>query len=422
MRLADCWRGSEIPYALAHASKTLFWTASDIYFAFYLTQVCGLPPLVMGFVLAASYLVNAAADVLLGRHLGARVRSAVQAAQLQARGAVLCSITLVLFGLSALVPAGARLVACILALVAFRLSYSLYDIPQNSLLALAARHDRMRSRLAATRLFISGFARIALTVSFVPLFVRRTTDAQIGAFLVMVCLMALLSLGSAFALRARLRAEPSAITRPSDAMAGRSATTLYLMMMALSFGTTIFTQLEPYLAAFILPSKWDGAALLTSVALGTSFSQFAWMAANRRAGQRNTAIAALLLTGVSTLLFLFLALTGGMGIMIAGLSYGASVGGLFFLLWTAIARHAANAHDGGGVTATMGAFAGSAKLGQSAAMIAVGLSLQQWGYGAPSWEGPPLIAAMAGAVGVALVMLIGLAWIDKRLLASPSQS
>jgi Na+/melibiose symporter-like transporter len=67
MRLADCWRGSEIPYALAHASKTLFWTASDIYFAFYLTQVCGLPPLVMGFVLAASYLVNAAADVLLGR-------------------------------------------------------------------------------------------------------------------------------------------------------------------------------------------------------------------------------------------------------------------------------------------------------------------------------------------------------------------
>ena len=57
MRLADCWRGSELPYALAHASKTLFWTASDIYFAFYLTQVCGLSPWTMGFVLAASYLV-----------------------------------------------------------------------------------------------------------------------------------------------------------------------------------------------------------------------------------------------------------------------------------------------------------------------------------------------------------------------------
>ena len=159
MRLADCWRGSELPYALAHASKTLFWTASDIYFAFYLTQVCGLSPWTMGLVLAASYLVNAAADLILGRRFSATVRSAEQAAQMQASGAALCSITLVLFGLSALVSSGARLAACLLALMAFRLSYSLYDIPQNSLLALAGRDDRMRARLAATRLFISGIAR-----------------------------------------------------------------------------------------------------------------------------------------------------------------------------------------------------------------------------------------------------------------------
>ena len=211
MRLADCWRGSELPYALAHASKTLFWTASDIYFAFYLTQVCGLSPWTMGLVLAASYLVNAAADLILGRRFSATVRSAEQAAQMQASGAALCSITLVLFGLSALVSSGARLAACLLALMAFRLSYSLYDIPQNSLLALAGRDDRMRARLAATRLFISGIARIILTASFVPLFVRRSTEAQIEAFLLLVCLMAFLSLVSAFALRTKLKGAVSAI-------------------------------------------------------------------------------------------------------------------------------------------------------------------------------------------------------------------
>lgn len=423
MRLADCWRGSELPYALAHASKTLFWTASDIYFAFYLTQVCGLSPWTMGLLLAASYLVNAAADLFLGRRFAATVRSAEQAAQLQASGAALCSITLILFGMSALVSPDARLAACLLALMAFRLSYSLYDIPQNSLLALAGRDDRMRARLAATRLFISGIARIILTASFVPLFVRRSTEAQIEAFLLLVCLMAFLSLVSAFALRTKLKGAASAIAfDDAGPAARRPATILHLMMMALSFGTTIFTQLEPYLAAFILPSWWDGAALLTSVAFGTSISQFAWMAAIRRAGRRRVAIIALLLTGGSVALFFCVALNGGLPMILAGLSYGISVGGLFFLLWTGIAHHAARSHETNGVTATMGAFAGSAKVGQSAAMLVVGLSLQNWGPGASAWQGPPLVAAMAGAIGTALVVLVALAWWDKPILASRGQS
>lgn len=423
MRLADCWRGSELPYALAHASKTLFWTSSDIYFAFYLTQVCGLSPWTMGLVLAASYVVNAAADLILGKRFAATVRSAAQAAHLQATGAASCSFTLILFGLSALVSTDVRLAACLLALIAFRLSYSLYDIPQNSLLALAGRDDRIRARLAATRLFISGIARILLTASFVPLFVRRSTEAQIEAFLLLVGLMAFLSLASAFALRRKLKGEASAVAfLEAGPTARRPATTLHLMMMALSFGTTIFTQLEPYLAAFILPSRWDGAALLTSVALGTSISQFAWMVAIRRVGRRRVAITALLLTSASVALFFGVALRGGLPMILAGLSYGTSVGGLFLLLWTGVARHAAQSHDTYGVTATMGAFAGSAKVGQSVAMVVVGLSLQQWGPGATAWEGPPLVAAMAGAVGTALVLLIGLALWDKRVLASTRQS
>jgi MFS family permease len=162
--------------------------------------------------------------------------------------------------------------------------------------------------------------------------------------------------------------------------------------------------------------------LLTSVAFGTSISQFAWMAAIRRAGRRSVAITALLLTGGSVALFFSATLNGGLPMILAGLSYGISVGGLFFLLWTGIAHHAARSHDAYGATATMGAFAGSAKVGQSVAMIMVGLSLQRWGPGASAWEGPPLVAAMAGAVGTALVLLIGLALWDKHVLASTRQS
>jgi Na+/melibiose symporter-like transporter len=419
MRLAAYWRGSELPYALAHAGKTMFWTASDLYFAFYLTQVCGIPALTMGLLLAGSYLVNAAADLLLGRQLAVMVRSARSAARAQAVGAVLCSATLALFGLAALAPATFRVSVCLAALLAFRLSYSLYDIPQNSLLALASEDERVRARLAAMRLFVGGIARVTLTASFVPLFVRRTIDAQIGAFLLLVSIMAVLGVASAFALAVRMRGIVACPTREivEDSHAVKSPIGLHLMMLILSFGTTMFTQLEPYFAAFALPSREQGTALLTAVAVGTSLSQPVWMIVDRCLARPRVAWIALLSTAACSLAFLALALRAGALLPIAGLGYGAGVGGLFFLLWSGVARQAARMHNMRGATATLGAFSGSAKLGQALAMVAIGVSLHRRHLDAPELIGPHLAPMMTGAVLAALVMLALLLTIDKELLA-----
>lgn len=418
MRLLRIWRERITAYALAHASKTLFWAASDIYFAFYLTEVCGIAASRMGLLMAGSYGLNALADWWLGRRLAASVRSAHAAARLQLVGALLCSGTLFLFGLTALVSPDQRLPAALLALMAFRLSYSLYDIPQNALLALAGRDAREQARMAAARLAVSGIARVTLTASFVPLFVQRSTEAQIGGFLVLVSIMALLGVAGAGLLACRLRDDDGLLEEASEARTGNgTATVLHLMMMTLSLGTTIFTQLEPYLAAWILGSRWEGVALLTAVALGTSLTQPLWLAAARHLPRHVAAISALLLAAASCAAFPFLILDGGMAVPVIGIGYGAGTGGLFFMLWTAIAARAASMHDRRGVTATLGAFAASAKIGQASAILAVGFYLQQWRAVDAHPSGPILVATMAAAVLFSLLLLILLALLRVRPLA-----
>jgi Na+/melibiose symporter-like transporter len=421
MGLAEKQRDPAIAYALAHAGKTLFWTASDIYFAFYLTEVCGLESLVMGLVLAGSYLVNAGADWLLGRLLVARVRTARGAAGLQVAGASLCSATLLLFVLAALAPPSLRLEVCLAALLAFRLSYTLYDIPQNSLLALAGYNERLRARLAGSRLFVSGVARIALTAAFVPLFVQRTTQAQIHAFLILVAIMATLGVASAVALAARFPPGQHERMVAGAVMGARrvSPVRLHLMMMVLSFGTTVFTQLEPFLAAFAMTSRWQGAVLLTAITIGTSLSQPLWMVVGTRlSGYRPMALA-LAVAAAGAGLFPLLALRSAAAAAIVGALYGTGVGGLFFLLWTSIAQHAADTHGARGATATLGAFAGSAKLGQSTAMLGVGAYLQWLGPSDVSQTGNNFVLVMSGAVLLALFGVTVLAGWMRPLAGMP---
>lgn len=109
----------------------------------------------MGLLMAGSYLANSVVDWWLGRRLMKRIRSARGAGRLQLFGFVLSSGALLSFGLAALAPPGSRLAAALVALLTFRLSYALYDLPQNALLALAGRDERERSRMTAARLALA---------------------------------------------------------------------------------------------------------------------------------------------------------------------------------------------------------------------------------------------------------------------------
>jgi glycoside/pentoside/hexuronide:cation symporter, GPH family len=77
---------------------------SAMLFAFFLTEICGLEPQQMGMVLALSLVVNAFADIVVGRRLIRVVTDAKSAARIQFSGALASGAALTLFTLTAVVP------------------------------------------------------------------------------------------------------------------------------------------------------------------------------------------------------------------------------------------------------------------------------------------------------------------------------
>jgi len=76
-------RGLTLAYCAAHFGKSLFWNCGTLLLAFFLTEVAGLSPLMMGGVLAGSLLLSAATDVVIGRTLRRRLSFTRSAAVLQ---------------------------------------------------------------------------------------------------------------------------------------------------------------------------------------------------------------------------------------------------------------------------------------------------------------------------------------------------
>lgn len=79
---SDGWRETGV-YGSAHLGKSLFWYASELLFAFYLTELVGLPASRMGLVLAIGLLVSAAIDLVAARLLDRRLIDAAVMASLQ---------------------------------------------------------------------------------------------------------------------------------------------------------------------------------------------------------------------------------------------------------------------------------------------------------------------------------------------------
>src|ERR1700736_3975768 len=165
-------------YGLAHFGKSLLWHASELLFAFFLTEACGLPPHHMALILSGSLVLNAAADLVVGRYLSYRVETAAAAGRTQFRAALFSVCAFCAFGCAGLVPAPARFGFAIVAIIAFRLSYPFFDIPQNALLALTTSNDSERARVSSYRFIFGGVANIALASSFGPLLQGQRAGAQ----------------------------------------------------------------------------------------------------------------------------------------------------------------------------------------------------------------------------------------------------
>lgn len=410
-------RTATVLYGCAHFGKSLFWYASEYLFAFFLTEVGAIPADRMGLILALGLLASAVLNIAVGSRLSHLLPTAANAGRLQFLGAVTSAASMILMFACYWLPGAIRLGGALAASLAFRLSYALYDIPQNSLLSLATRGEHARTNVAAMRYVFSGLAALTIAATLAPLLGSATAADRAVLFCKIGVGLSVVAIASAWLLARAVRGATDSSSPDAGAQGGRLPFDIRLLiglMFVVTLAAPTFSKVEPYFAAFVLRDPFLGSGVAMAVAVGMTVAQPFWgMLAQRcsRAVMIVITAATIVLTAV---LFLFAAGIGGGAVLAGALAFGVAGGGIGMAIWAAFADAVAR-HARGREAWCYALFGASSKLSLAISGLALGLMLSRIDYRGDDSEmliGMMVVPSiLAGTVCVA----VALGW---RLTAS----
>lgn len=380
----------------------------------------------MGSVLALGFLANAAIDVVVGFRLQRFMRNPRAAGRLQLVGSVACSLSLVLVFLGAWLPVELRFAYSLAIGIAFRVSYALYDIPQNALMALATSNTASRLRLASARIWFSGVAILIVASAIGPLIGAHVNSGRPDFLFVLASAFAIVAIPSAWLLNCLLRhatQSPGEVHKgsgPSEPMS-RAFWLLLFVMFASSLLTPLFSKLEPYFATYVLRSPWWGGAIVIAMAVGIMAGQPVWprVCRHRSHGMAMVITASIQITGLAAFL-----LIGGNHpgySTVAAFVFGLGNGGVGMVYWAAFSEVVAR-RGSASAASSYGLFTATAKIAQAGGGLLLGLALTKIDFqGEGSAMLTPLMVTLAG-LGAVLVAIAGFLLHREVARASPCQS
>ncbi|OYY79025.1 MAG: hypothetical protein B7Y43_03915 [Sphingomonas sp. 28-62-20] len=369
-------------YGLAHFGKSSLWHCSELLYAFFLTEICGIAIPVAAAMLAVTMALNAAVDAMLGASLARRGASLKSGARVQLVGAVVAGTAFAVFGSVGMLPADLRVGLGVFALLALRLSYPFIDVPQNAMLGLLTRDDAARARLASFRFIWGGSARIMIAAVFVPVFVSKGSADQAQNFMLLSGIIALLAIAGAVGLQCsvvRLAAAnaplPEELSIASAALpTAELVVPVFALIFFISAAVSIFARTEPYLASYLISDKVGGFSLLVGIAFANVLSQLGWARLASRTSLAHALCASSIMLGIGSLLFSVSFHMEGFLAYLAIAFYGAGSGGVSMAVWAFAAKLTASRDEGS--FRTFGMLTCCSKLGLSTGVLCVGLLLQ----------------------------------------------
>lgn len=409
-----------LSYGAAHGSKSLIGLSSVLIFAFFLTEIVGLTPHVMGIVLAISLCFSALCDAGLGWMLRAKIISATSAAPIMLLGSILTAVSFSAFSAAGLVPKDFQLPYVVTTLLAYRFSYTLFDLPHNAMMAFLTRDDPSRASLSATRYVTAGIAKVIVALLFGSWLSQNLgLDQAHIAFLGCSLFAAIGVMGPAMLYRdinlnlANLPHPTDHISNQSlgaldaDAAAANDIFPLVLGSIAIFSGLmATFTKLQAYLAAFALGGGASGVSFVIFVALGQISSQFLWARLARRMPLYRLYQLTAFGLGIVSVLFISLAHYGGALLLAIAFFYGGVSSGLLMAIWSLQASAAK--YDKGLASQRFGVFIFVSKLAQASSLLALGYLLEQFDFRNPlnsdilvtiMASGPMTTAALCSIIG-----------------------
>jgi Na+/melibiose symporter-like transporter len=402
-------------YGLAHFGKSLIWHSSGLLFAFFLTEICAVPPTAMGWILACDMLFSGAADAGFGRLLRQRVATVALAGRLQWLGVVASALLLLAFAVTPYIWLPARILYAVITCLSFRLAYSFQDVPENAMLYLAKGDTGRRVELSSVRFVASGLASLVVAMA-ASLLIGGDLAQRARLFLLFTAAIVLIWLAVSLTLKRAAQRQTEGIAAkepgppsgraslPMPALALSSGALIRLMMLV-GGGNAAFGILLPYYAAQALDQDAVRMISLALIGLGNVAAQPLWIWVCRRHGTVIACRAAASAAAIGAICFFVAALFRDLSAAFAGLILESGLGGLSMLLWASFAEQVSR---GAHVTLTrsptlaMGLFTCAIKISGAAVLLLIGQLLAHIDYRdmmvATSWRlllpmtGLPLLA------------------------------
>lgn len=396
-------------YIGAHFGKSLFWYTTEFLFAFFLAEVYGLRPSAVGLLLFVFLIWDAITDPLLGLLFTRKSIQTRELLSLQFAGAVLSAVSFVALFLKPDLPPDQLFIYSAIVGLLFRSSYTIYDVPQNTLLSRLGTDGDKRLVLSSLRAAFSAIA--ALTLSGATFFVLGEGDLQRAQpFLVMALLfvlVAIVSAGSLWALAGRLKASqdnPFSTTTGvslSETLNEPGILRCLAAIFVLSIGWPLFGKLVPFFSVYTLGNSQYSSALFSAIAIGAFASQPLWIAIGRRANRSSLLTGGLAGVVISSSAFVTIGGQSIAGAVIATACLSACTSAIGMTVWTRLAdlltpSRGTKSND----VLAFGALTFASKLALGFGGLALGATLNFVGYVA----GQPLSEANQAD----LVMVMGL--------------
>lgn len=385
-------------YASGNLGKNLLWHSAEVALLFVFTELLELPPALAGTLILVSLAVDATLDPIVGV-LTERLRSPWgQYGPLLLVGSPLAALSFVgLFALPLLDVTNVAVIAGVL--IAFRIGYTLIDIPHNAMLARISASSERRSSIAILRFLFSSLAALAIAIALGGIAVAPDRLSEWGLFL-FACTA---GVGSWLVLslvwcacRPYDRSPAYSTGRLSLQQIGRAIVNnrQFLLVVGIaavgSLSLPLFAKSMLYYSRYLLDDVSLASYCLTAMVVGQLVALPWWMhVAKARENKVALRWAHVTLFGV-TVLFMILPADKHVAVVLSFI-VGAAASGVYSIIWAMIADcvERGQAVTGVRVEATLFALATLVQkscIGIGAWLFGIGLSLAGHEPGAPATQ------------------------------------
>ncbi|WP_440959198.1 MFS transporter [Oceanicaulis sp. LC35] len=425
---ASAWRNEAkaAGYATGNFAKNLLWGAADIILLFAMTDLAGIDPAIAGLILLVSLVFDAVVDPMVGA-LADRLRTPFgKYGVFILPGSVMASSCFVWMIQSATTP-GKAVLAIALAVFAFRMTYSLIDLPHNALMSVAFSKSRQRARLAGYRFFFSSMASLLFAVWLGPVLGRQGAESAqaLRSFAWLAAGLSALTMVLAWSMvrkpdrqAVRSRRQQAGSERIGDLFSNGQFQLILALGVLGGLGPPLFAKTLAYYTVYVLEASHLSTQALTAITIGQLAALPLWIIAGHRFEKARLLQAAYLLSGAAFLLASCLGPTWPSVYVLGAALGGAGLSGVYSIIWGMMPdvfdwlEHRTGArHEGMGY----GVVIFLMKASNALATGAMGLALSHVAYTPGESQSPLVVGVLQGVSGIApFIVALCAVWICTR--------